>query len=118
MVLIIFSGVLSGVLRFLFILFTALVGVPLCWVMFRGEKAGDQEHTYDDPSVKPTPTEKFGEFKIEGPGAEAGVYGPTRSSNRFFTGLMVNREWLHPDNVWYKEHLKKKQEKAEEKTRS
>ena len=105
LVTIIFSGVFSGVFRFAVILFTALVAVPVCWNVFRGEKAGDQEHTYGDPSVRPTPTERFGEFKVEGPGAEAGVYGPTRSSDRFYTGLMVNREWLHPDILWYRKLL-------------
>jgi hypothetical protein len=78
LVTIIFSGAFSGVFRFIVILFTALIAVPVCWNVLREGKAGDQEHTYSDPSVKPTPTERFGEFKIEGPGAEAGVYGPTR----------------------------------------
>jgi len=55
MVLAIFSGAFSGVTRFILILFAALVGVPLCWVALRGEKAGGQEHTYRDPSVKPRP---------------------------------------------------------------
>ena len=105
LVTIIFSGVFSGIFRFIVILFTALVAVPVCWNVLRGEKAGDQEHTYKDPSIKPVPTEKFGEFKIEGPDAEVGVYAPTRSSDRFYTGLTINREWLHPDILWYRKLL-------------
>ena len=105
LVTVIFSGAFSGVFRFMVILFTALVAVPVCWNVLRGEKAGGQEHTYVDPTVKPTPTERFGEFKIEGPGAEIGIYGPTRSSDRFYTGLMINREWLHPDILWYRKLL-------------
>ena len=110
LVTIIFSGAFSGVFRFIVILFTALIAVPVCWNVLREEKAGDQEHTYGDPSVKPTPTERFGEFKIDGPGAEIGIYGPTRSSDSFYTGLTINREWLHPDNAWYKKHLDRKKE--------
>gem|GEM_PF-2145721 len=102
---IIFSGVFSGMFRFIVILFTALVAVPVCWNVLRGEKAGGQEHTYKDPSIRPTPTEEFGEFKIEGPGAEVPIYGPTRSTDRFYTGLMINREWLHPDIIWYRKLL-------------
>ena len=105
LVTIIFSGAFSGVFRFIVILFTVLIAVPVCWNVLRKAKAGDQEHTYGDPSIKPTPSERFGEFKIEGPGAEAGVYGPTRSSDRFYTGLMINREWLHPDILWYRKLL-------------
>jgi len=105
MVLASFSGAFSGAAKMLLILFTALVGVPLCWLTLRGEKASDRERTYVDPSVRPTPTERFGEFKVEGPNAEAGVYGPTRSSDRFYTGLMINREWLHPDILWYRKLL-------------
>lgn len=108
MVTIIFSGAFSGVFRFMVILFTALVAVPVCWNVLRKEKAGDQEHTYRDPSIRPTPSEKFGEFKIDGPGAEIGIYGPTRSSDRFYTGLMINREWLHPDILWYRKLLNRK----------
>jgi hypothetical protein len=110
LVTIIFSGAFSGVFWFIVILFTALIAVPVCWNVLREGKAGDQEHTYSDPSVKPTPTERFGEFKIEGPGAEAGVYGPTRSSDTFYTRLTINREWLHPDILWYKEHLDRMKE--------
>ena len=105
LVTIIFSGAFSGVFRFIVILFTALIAVPVCWNVLREGKAGGQEHTYVDPTVKPTPTEKFGEFKIDGPGAENGIYGPTRSSDRFYTGLMINREWLHPDILWYRKLL-------------
>jgi len=112
LVTIIFSGTFSGVFRFIVILFTALIAVPVCWNVLREDKAGDQEHTYRDPSVKPVPSERFGEFKIDGPGAEIGIYGPTRSSDGFYTGLTVNREWLHPDNVWYKKHLDEKKSKT------
>jgi hypothetical protein len=115
LVTIIFSGTFSGVFRFIVILFTALIAVPVCWNVLREDKAGDQEHTYRDPSVKPVPSERFGEFKIEGPSAEIGIYGPTRSSDGFYTGLTINREWLHPDNVWYMEHLDKKKSKTEKK---
>jgi len=112
LVTVIFSGAFSGVFRFIVILFTALIAVPVCWSVLREQKAGDQEHTYRDPSIKPVPSEKFGEFKIDGPGAEIGIYGPARSSDGFYTGLTINREWLHPDNVWYKEHLGKKKSKT------
>jgi hypothetical protein len=117
MALTIFSGTFSGVVRFILILFTALVGVPLCWIALRGEKAGGQEYTYGDPSIKPTPTERFGEFKVEGPNAEAGVYGPIRSSDRFFTGLMINREWLHPDILWYRKLLNRMRKEKEASTK-
>jgi hypothetical protein len=117
MMLAIFSGAFSGVTRFILLLFTALVGVPLCWLMLRGEKASGREHTYRDPTAKPTPTERFGEFKVEGPGAEAGIYGPTRSSDRFYTGLMINREWLHPDILWYRKLLNRMRKEKEASTK-
>lgn len=65
--------------------------------------------------MKPTPSERFGEFKIDGSGAEAPVYGPTRSSLDYYTDITIEREWLHPDILKLRELQQKRRKKAEEK---
>jgi len=59
---IIFSPAFDGIFRFILMVFTAFIGVPAAWIILRGEKAGDQDHTYPNKATRPTPTEKFGEF--------------------------------------------------------
>ena len=114
MLTIIFSPTFSGVFRFALMVVTAFIGVPATWIAFRGEKAGYQEGTYPDPSVKPTPSERFGEFKIDGPLAELPVYGPTRSSLDYYTDMTIEREWLHPDILKLRELQEKRRKEAEE----
>ncbi|HUV55096.1 MAG TPA: hypothetical protein VMW03_07820 [Candidatus Krumholzibacteriaceae bacterium] len=114
MLIIIFSPAFNGLFRFALMVVTAFIGVPATWIAFRGEKAGYQKGTYPDPSVKPTPSERFGEFKIDGPLAEAPVYGPTRSSLDYYTDMTMEREWLHPDILKLRELQEEEEESREE----
>lgn len=103
-----------GVIKLLVILSSLLV-VPYIWVKLRGERSGDPEGRYPDPSIRPAPSEVYGEFKGEGlPQAEAGVYGPTRSSASYWTRYFTQREWIHPDFYRLRESLRKTRTKAEE----
>jgi len=100
-------------IRFLIMAFMAFIGVPLMWRVLREEMAGDQEGTYPEPSVE-TSSEKFGEFNLDSPAAEAPMFGPSRSSPGYNTEYLMNREWLHPDILWYQRRtLKDKQEEEE-----
>jgi len=117
MLYIIFFSAFPGMFRFVVMAFTAFIGAPAVWIIFRGDKAGDQEHTYPDQAVRPTPSEKFGTFKIDGPLAEAPVYGPTRSSASYYTAITTEREWLHPDILKLRELQAERRRKAEEKER-
>ncbi len=112
---IIFSPAFDGIFRFILMVFTAFIGVPAAWIILRGEKAGDQDHTYPNKATRPTPTEKFGEFKIDGPLAEAPVYGPTRSSLDYSTDMTIEREWLHPDILKLRELQEERRRKTVEK---
>jgi hypothetical protein len=97
-------------IRFLVMAFMAFIGVPLMWRILREEMAGDQEGTYSEPSGE-TPSEKFGEFNLDSPAAEAPVFGPSRSSAGYNAEYLMEREWLHPDILWYKRRtLKEKKE--------
>ena len=115
MLYIIFFSAFPGMFRFVLMVFTAFIGAPAVWIIFRGDKSGGQEHTYPDQATRPTPSEKFGTFKIDGPLAEAPVYGPTRSSPDYYTEMTIAREWLHPDIFDLREHQKEMRMKAEEK---
>jgi len=115
MLTIIFSPAFNGIFRFVLMVLTAFIGVPAVWIIFRGDKAGGQEHTYPDQSVRPTPSEKFGTFKIEGPGAEAPVFGPSRSTAGYYTSITMEREWLHPDILKVREMQAERRREAEEK---
>jgi hypothetical protein len=98
-------------IRFLVIALMAFIGVPLMWRILREEKSGDQEGSYPEPSGE-TPSEKFGEFNLDSPAAEAPMFGPSRSSADYNVEYLMNREWLHPDILWYKRRtLKDKEEK-------
>ncbi len=102
---------LDGIYRFIIMVFSAFIGVPICWRLIRGDKAGPREGTYPDRSEKPLPHEEFGEFSLDGPSAEASVLGPSRSDGSYDADMMISREWLHPDILWYyKRYLKKKKE--------
>ena len=113
MIILAFSN-LNGVIRFIIIAFSAFIGIPACWIKLRGEKAGPQEGTYPDPSEKPVPQEEFGEFNLDSSGAEAPVYGPSRSGASYNKDMMISREWLHPDILWYRKRFLKKPEKSDE----
>ena len=115
MLYIIFLSAFNGIFRFVLMVFTAFIGAPAVWIIFRGDKAGGQEHTYPDQAVRPTPSEEFGTFKIDGPLAEAPVYGPTRSSLDYYTDMTIAREWLHPDIFDVRERQEERRRKAEEK---
>ena len=115
MLYIIFLSAFNGIFRFVLMVFTAFIGAPAVWIIFRGDKVGGQEHTYPDQAVRPTPSEKFGTFKIDGPLAEAPVYGPTRSSLDYYTDMTIAREWLHPDIFDVRERQEERRRKAEEK---
>jgi len=115
MLTIIFSPAFKGIFRFILMVFTAFIGAPAVWIIFRGDKAGDQEHTYLDQATRPTPSEEFGEFKIDGPGAEAPVYGPTRSTADYYTDMTIEREWLHPDILKLRELQKERRREAKKK---
>jgi hypothetical protein len=115
MLYIIFLSAFNGIFRFVLMVFTAFIGAPAVWIIFRGDKAGGQEHTYPDQAVRPTPSEKFGTFKIDGPLAEAPVYGPTRSSLDYYTDMTIAREWLHPDIFDMRKMQAERRRKAEEK---
>ena len=116
LMLILAFSFLNGIFRFIIIAFTAFIGIPACWIKLRGDKAGPQEGTYPEPVKEPLPSEKFGEFDLDSPGAEASVFGPSRSSAGYNTDMMISREWLHPDRLWYRKHLKEKKEEEEEDT--
>jgi len=99
--------------RFIVMAFMAFIGVPLMWGILREEKSGDQEGTYPEPSGE-TPSEKFGEFNLDSPAAEAPMFGPSRSCADYNVEYLMEREWLHPDILWYKRRtLKEKEEKKE-----
>ena len=115
---IIFSPAFNGIFRFVLMVFTAFIGAPAVWIIFRGDKVGGQEHTYPDQAVRPTPSEEFGTFKIDGPLAEAPVYGPTRSSLEYYTNMTIAREWLHPDIFDVRERQEERRMKAEEKEKA
>ena len=105
---------LNGIIRFIIIAFAAFIGLPACWIKLRGEKAGPQEGTYPDPTKKSLPSEKFGEFNLDSPSAEASAYGPSRSSAGYNTDMMISREWLHPDILWYRKRFLKKSDKDDD----
>lgn len=59
---------------------SSMIMVPLIWLKLRGEKAGDPEGGYPDPTIRPYPSEKFGEFKGEGLSpSDLPVFGLSRS---------------------------------------
>jgi hypothetical protein len=109
MLIISFSS-LKGVLRFIVMAFAAFIGVPACWIKLRGEKAGPQEGTYPENKDLP-PSEPFGEFNLDSPSAEASVYGPSRSTAEYNKDMMISREWLHPDILWYRKRFLIKDDK-------
>ena len=115
MLIIAFSS-LNGILRFIVIAFSAFIGIPACWIKLRGDKAGPQEGTYPEPVKEPLPSEEFGEFNLDSPSAEASVFGPSRSYAGYNRDMYIQREWLHPDILWYRKRFLKKQEKEEEET--
>ena len=41
MLTIIFSPAFNGIFRFILMVFTAFIGAPAVWIVFRGDKAGD-----------------------------------------------------------------------------
>lgn len=107
---------LDGIYRFILMAFGAFIGIPVCWRLLRGDKAGPQDGTYPDKSERPLPHEEFGEFNLDGPSAEASVLGPSRSTGEYDADMMISREWLHPDILWYrKRFLKNKENSKEEK---
>ena len=112
MLILAFSNI-NGIIRFIIIAFAAFIGIPACWIRLRGEKAGPQEGSYPDQSEKPTPSEKFGEFNLNSPDAEAPVFGPSRSSADYNKDMMISREWLHPDILWLRKHLNEETDKTE-----
>lgn len=104
-------------IRFLVIAFMAFIGVPVMWRILREEKAGDQEGTYPEPSGE-TPSEKFGEFNLDTPAAEAPIFGLSRSRPGYNAQYLINREWLQSDILWYKRRfLEEKEVKEEENNR-
>ena len=107
MMILAFSN-LNGVIRFIIITFSAFIGIPTCWIKLRGEKAGPQEGTYPDTAERPLPHEEFGEFNLDSPDAEAPVFGPSRSGADYNKDMMISREWLHPDILWFKKKFLKK----------
>ena len=115
MLILAFSS-LNGIIRFLIIAFAAFIGIPACWIRLRGDKAGPQEGTYPEPIKEPLPSEEFGEFKMDSPSAEASILGPSRSNAGYNRDMYIQREWLHPDILWYRKRFLKKQEKEEEET--
>ena len=115
MLILAFSS-LNGIIRFFIIAFAAFIGIPACWIKLRGDKAGPQEGTYPEPIKEPLPSEEFGEFKMDSPGAEASVFGPSRSNAGYNRDMYIQREWLHPDILWYRKRFLKKPEKEEEET--
>ena len=100
--------------QFMLMAFMAFIGVPIMWRVVRGEKAGDQEGTYPTPRGEPLPRGEFGEFKMDSPAAEAPVLGPSRSSAGYNWEIMMSREWLHPDILWYKRRFIEGKEEKEE----
>lgn len=105
---------LDGIYRFILMAFGVFIGIPICWRLIRGDKAGPQDGTYPDKAERPLPHEDFGEFNLDSPGAEASVYGPTRSTGSYDADMMISREWLHPDILWYRKRFLKKDEESEE----
>jgi len=102
--------------QFMLMAFMAFIGGPIMWRIVREEKAGDQDGTYPTPPRQPLPRGEFGEFKMDSPAAEAPVFGPSRSSAGYNWEIMMSREWLHPDILWYKRRfIEEKEEKEENK---
>jgi len=113
MLILAFSSI-NGIIRFIIIAFAAFIGIPICWIKLRGDKAGPQEGTYPEPPKQPLPSEEFGEFKMDSPSAEASVFGPSRSNAGYNLDTMISREWLHPDILWYRKRFLKKSEKKKD----
>ncbi len=113
MVILAFSS-LNWIIRFIIIVFAAFISIPACWIKLRRDKAVPQEGTYLEPPKEPLSSEKFGEFNLESPGAEASVFGPSRSNAGYNLDMYIQREWLHPDIIWYKKRFLKKPEKEDE----
>lgn len=105
---------LNGIYRFILLVFAAFIGVPICWKLLRGEKAGPQEGTYPDQAKRPLPHEEFGEFNLDSPDAEVPIFGPSRSSAEYNKFMLVSREWLHPDILWFRRRFLKKKIKREQ----
>ena len=55
---------------------------------------------------------KYGEFNIDGPSAELGVFRHSRSNAYYNLDLEVEKEWLHPDVTKLRELQKTRREEA------
>jgi hypothetical protein len=104
---------LPGIFRALLI-WSSLLLVPLSWILLRGEKYGDPEGGYPDPSTRP-PRIDFGEFQEDGPLTDLPAYGPSKSSAGYRTTYLMQREWVHPDWLRLRESWQRKRKRAEEK---
>ena len=97
-----------------FLIFSSLILVPLIWIELRGEKAGDQEGSYPDPS-RPLPDFHSDDpLEMGLPGAELGVFGPTRSTPQEYIDLQtVKHGWTHRDIIYYlRKFLRKKDQSS------
>ena len=104
---------LPGTFRALLI-WSSLLIVPLSWILLRGEKHGDPEGGYPDPSTRP-PRIDFGVFQEDGPIADLPAYGPSKSSAGYRATYLMQREWVHPDWLRLRESWQRKRKKADEK---
>ncbi len=85
-----------------FLIFSSLIWIPLIWLKLRGEKAGDQEGSYPDPS-RPLPDFHSDDPAEMGlPGAELPVFGPVRSNPQTYIDIQtVKHGWTHRDIIYY-----------------
>lgn len=108
---VIFSS-LPGVLRLLLILLS-LILVPYYWLKLRGEKAGDPEGRYPDPSKRPLPSMDSDDPSERGfARPEAPAYGPVRSGISYVQYLSMKYAWAHPDMMFFRRKFLKKKEKV------
>ena len=102
---------LPGTFRALLI-WSSLLIVPLSWILLRGEKYGDPEGGYPDPSTRP-PRIDFGVFQEDGSITDLPAYGPSKSSAGYRATYLMQREWVHPDWLRLRESWQRKRKKAE-----
>jgi len=96
-----------------FLIFSSLIFVPLIWIKLRGKKSGDQEGSYPDPS-RPLP-DFYSDDPMEMgiPGAELGVFAPTRSSPKTYMDFQTLKHgWTHRDITYYMNRFLGRKRKA------
>ena len=90
-------------------MFTALVLVPWIYSKLRPNEPSIKEGNYPLDKTKITP--EFGEFDSSNlPGADMPMFGPSMSTAGRYTDMEIQKEWVHPDILRYRERWKEKAE--------